>query len=484
MIIHRNPIVRCFACLGLVAALLAAVPLASAQDDQGADKSQQFQLSEKVSEALQKLKGLQDTKNFAGMLDLVNGQLANVKPESYDAAYLLDLKAKIYLQLDQYNNAIGPWQRVLELSAKYGYKDARDQLDITKYLAQLLFSEATNVKDSATNPAARERQQQLVSQAASYLKSYLQKTPKPDSDVEMLYAQILFYQATADSAHVNQPLLAEARSVVEKGMLGAIHPKEGYYLLLLAILQQQNDYIHSAEVMELLLKQFPQKKDVWPMLFGTYVNLAGSVKSEGSEETINSQQREYYIRAINTLEKAQSLGFMNTPRDNYNLFTLYLNAGEINMATDLLYKGMKSGKIESTEANWRVLGAYYQQANKDLQAISVLKEATKLFPKDGSLEFMIGQIYQGLDRIKEARDAYARAVAKGNLGEKPHQAWLFLAYTSLELEDYDGALKAIDHAATMPDGAKDPQVKSVKQGIEMTIQERENAKEAEKNKKF
>jgi tetratricopeptide (TPR) repeat protein len=457
----RNIIVRRFALVGVAAALLLSAPFASGEEQK------QFQLNEKVSEALGKLKPLQDTKNFAGMLDLVNGQLKNIKPDSYDAAYLLDLKAKIYLQLDQYNNAIAPWEEALRLSEQYGYKDQKERLDITKYLAQLIFSEATQIKD-------KQQQDALVTKSAQYLKRYLDHSSKPEPEVEMLYAQILYYQATSDAQHINQPLLTEARQIVEKGMLGSIKPKEGFYLLLLAILQQQNDHEHSAEVMELLLSQYPQKKDVWPMLFGTYVNLAGSAKAESPE------QRQYYVRAINTLERAQSLGYMNTPRDNYNLFTLYVNAGEINLATDLLWNGMKKGTIESTPQNWRVLGAYLQQANKELQAITALQEATKLYPKDGGLNFMIGQIYQQLDKIKDARDQYKIAVDKGNLGDKPHQAWLFLAYTSLELEDYQGALKAINEAAKTPDGAKDPQVKSVKEGIEATIAEREAAKAAAK----
>jgi tetratricopeptide (TPR) repeat protein len=171
---------------------------------------------------------------------------------------------------------------------------------------------------------------------------------------------------------------------------------------------------------------------------------------------------------------------MNTPRDNYNLFTVYLNAGYTIEACDLLYKGMKNGTIESKPENWKILGSYYQQANKELQAIAALKEAAKLFPKDGSIEVLLGQIYQQMDKTKEAHDAYARGVAKGNLGEHPHQALLYLAYTALELEDYDGALKAIGEAEKLPGGSKDPQVKSLKAGIEATIQEREAQKNASK----
>jgi tetratricopeptide (TPR) repeat protein len=462
---YRDPICRRFAWVGIAAALLIAAPLASAQDEGGS--KQHFELSEKVSDGLQKLKPLSETKNFTGMLDLVNGLLAQVKPDSYDTAYLLDMKAKVYLQLDQYNNAIDPWEECLRLSEEKGYKDEKERLDITKYLAQLIYSEATAIKDHV-------QQQQLIAKSASYLKRYLAKATKQEPETQILYASILYAQATADEKHINQDMLREARQTIERGMLGSIRPKDSFYMLLLAILQQQNDYANSAKIMELLLKQYPNKKDVWPMLFGTYVNLAGGQKENSRE------QRELFVRAINTIERAQQLGYMNSPRDNYNRFTLYLNAGELHMATDILYDGLKKGTIESTVGNWKILGAYLQQANKELQAISTLKEATKLFPKEGSLEFMIGQIYQQLDKIKDARDAYTRAVAKGNLGDKPHQAWLFLAYTSLELEDYDNALKAITEAAKFPAGAKDPQVKNLKDGIDSMIQEREAAKAASK----
>lgn len=464
MITNRNPIFRRFAWIGVALALLAAPLVAFAQDE--GDK-QQFQLDEKVGDALQKLKPLQDAKDYKGMLALVDQQLASVKPTSYDAAYLLDIKAKIYLQLDQLSGAIEPWRQVLKLSEQYGYKDEKERLEIMKFLGQLIFMEATTVKE-------KNRQQQLVEQAGGYLKSYLAKNPKPESEMQMLYANILFSEATVDESRVNEQKLREARTLIEKGMLNEIRPKEGFYMLMLAVLQQQNDYIHSAEYMELLLQQYPNKKDIWSALFGTYVNLANNAKGDSKE------QRNYFVRAINTVERAQKLGFMNTPRDNYNLFTVYLNAGYIIEACDLLYKGMKSGAIESSQTNWRILGAYYQQANKDLQAIAVLKEATKLFPHDGGLDLLIGQFYQQMDKIKDAHDAYARAVKKGNLGEHPHQAWLYLAYTSLEIEDYQGALNAIAEAAKLPDGAKDPQVKSLKAGIEATIQEREAQKNAAK----
>ncbi len=459
MITKRNPIFRRTAWVGLVAALVCAAPSASAAE------AEKQQVSEKVGEALQKIKPLEEAKNYAGMLALVDGLIPTVQPNSYDAAFLLDRKARILCGLEQYSKAIEPWEQSLKIAEEHGFFGERERQDVRKFLAQLIFADATAIKDKA-------RQQQEIAHASRYIKAYLQKATKPEPETQMLYAQTLFYQAAPDAEHVNHELLQEAREVVERGMLGSVKPREGFYMLKLVILQQQNDMTAYAETMELMLKQYPNKKDAWPMLFGAYVNLGGTAKQE-------NVQREYYIRAINTLERAQALGFMNTPRDNFNLVTLYLNAGQFSRATDILHEGMRKGTIESTVNNWRILGAYYQQANRELQAISALQEATKLFPKEGSLDLLIGQIYSQLDKTKDAYEAYSRAVQKGNLGDKPHLAYLYLAYAAFELGKYDEALKVIEECVKkFPEAAKDSQVKNLKDGIEAMIADREAAKAA------
>lgn len=465
MTINQFPIFRRFAWVGLAAAILWSVPFASAQDD---DK-QQHQLSDKASEALQKLKPLQDAKNYQGMMTIVDSVLGQVDANSYDAAYLLDVKARLFIGMEKYDAAVQPWEEALRLSDQNKFFDEKQSQDIRKFVAQLLFSEAINSKDKAI-------QQRDVAASAQYLKAYLSHTTQPEPDTQMLYAQILYYRATADEKHIDQNALKEARTIVEQGLQTAIHPRESFYLLLLTILQQQNDYAKAAQLMELVLTQNPNRKDVWPTLFGTYYNLANTAK-EGSDE-----QRDYYIRAILTIERAQKFGFMNTPRDNYNLFTLYVAAGEPSIGTDLLYKGLKSGKIESNEANWRTLGIYYQQVNRDLDAINALKEAASIFPRDGNFEVLIGQIYQQEDKTKDARDHFAEAVARGNLGDKPHLAYLYLAYAEFELGNYEKALSIIDETYKMSDGAKDPQVKTLKDGIEQTIQDRNARLEAAKRK--
>lgn len=83
------------------------------------------QISVKTTEALQSLPALQRAKDYPGIMHVVDTILSQVDPSSYDAAYALDLKAKVYLQMDQLTQAIEPWEKALKLSEQYGYFDAK-----------------------------------------------------------------------------------------------------------------------------------------------------------------------------------------------------------------------------------------------------------------------------------------------------------------------------------------------------------------------
>jgi tetratricopeptide (TPR) repeat protein len=188
--------------------------------------------------------------------------------------------------------------------------------------------------------------------------------------------------------------------------------------------------------------------------------------------------RMYNIRAINTIERAQALGFMKTTRDNYTLFTLYYNIGQYGMAADLLYAGLKAGTIDSDLQNWLLLAASYQQINQDFTAIDVLKEAANRYPKNGELEFKIAQIYQQLDDNKNAFEHAKVALGKGGLA-KAQQTYMFVAYVAYELGQYDDAKAAIEKAIELaghPDHP-DHQATGLKNAIDEAIKERDAKKE-------
>lgn len=438
-------------------AVCAAVGFAHAQ--QGGEKKS-FQPNEKTSEAFTKLKPLQDAQNWNGMLALLDG--IQVQPNSYDEALILDMKAKIYGMTNQLNKAIEPWERAVQLSDKFGYFPDKQILEIVYFLGQLYAQEATTTKDT-------KLAQQQFTKALGYFKRFMDKTPKPTPDAVSTYAMLLYYKAIADPNNVDQALLKEARDVVEKGLTAAIKPKESFYQLLLALQQQQGDLAGSADIIELLLKQSPNKKDQWQMLMGIYLQL-----SEKAREKDPNVSREYLVRAIVTAERAQALGFLNTPKDNMNLVSLYLLANQFTKGTELLYNGMKKGTIESLPHNWRILGRYYQEANMNDQAIAVLQEATKLFPQNGELEVQIAQIYIQTEKTAEAFQHAKAAIEKGNLeGTKPYGVHYLVAYTAYELGKIDDANAALTAAEKFEEHKKDAQFARLKEVVKDAIAERE-----------
>lgn len=448
------------------ALVLAAAVGAQAQDT----KKKEFSLGEKTSEAFQKLKPLQDAQNWNGMLALLD-QIPNVQPGSYDEALILDMKAKIYGMTNQLSKAIAPWERVVELSDQHNYIPEKDLLNIIFYLGQLFAQEATSTKDP-------KLAQQHFTKALKYFRRFIEKTPRPTPEQFSTYATIVFYKAIADPNNVDQALLKEAREIIDRGLTSSIKPKDTFYQLLLALQQQQNDMAGAAEILELLLKQNPAKKDSWAMLMAIYLQL--SEKSKERPEL----SRDYLTRAIVTFERAQAAGFMNTPKDNMTLVTLYLMANQFTKGTELLYSGMKKGIIESEPNNWRLLGRFYVEASQPQKAIEMLSEATKLFPKSGEIELQIAQIYLQLEDTKKAH-AHAKAARdKGNFeSAKPYGVNYLVAYTAYEIGDLDTAAKAIAECEKYPEAQKDPQLPKLRDVVREGLAARdEKTKEKEKTK--
>ena len=456
--------------LFLLVALLTSVTIlpnrSGAAEEQGPPG-----LNEKVSEALQqKVKPLLDAKNWDGAMAVIDSVLVGLDPNGYDTAFLSDIKAKIFLQKNDYASAIAPMETTLRLAdANKNFFDKKTILDVVYLLAQIYYQEGTSSKDPTV-------QKNYFNKSSAYIKRWLQTTPKKNQEASLFYASILYNQAVVNPDKVDLDLIKRVQTEVKEGLLTSLKPKEGFYVLLLASLQQIGDLAGSAEVLEQMVKVKPDNRTYWLQLLATYLNLGGGTEKD------EQKSRESFARAINTMERAQALGLMQTPKDNYNLVTMYYNAGQFGRATDLLYSGLKSGAIESDLKNWQLLAYSYQQIGRDAQAIAVLKEAGTAFPT-GQIEFQIGQIYSQMDnRTAEAYAYYSKAVEKGGL-EKPHSAYMFLAYTAFELEKFDEALAAINQTIGSPDGQKDAQAPRLKQAIEDAVKEREATKQTAEIKK-
>lgn len=453
--------------LAAISFLVAGPSLLRADDDQPQAHDEQASLSDAVGDGLAKLEPLIKDKDYDGAMRLVQGLLKDATPESYDQAFLNETAAQILTQKGDYLSAIKPLETALNVADRHHYFQAKQELDMLYFISQLYYQQADAEKND------RQAQVESFGKAIHYIERWFKVSPKPTEDISMYYAQILYAAAVAkDPAHPDAALIHQARRQVEKTLTMTPHPKDGVYVFLLATLQQEVDYKAAAEILELLLAKNPNNKTYWQDLNMFYMALAQDPKDKNMDTV-----RKYNIRAIDTIERAQNLGFMKTPRDNYTLFTLYYNIAQYGMAADILYNGLQTGGIDPTLDNWLLLSASYQQINQDFKSIEVLEEAAKRFPTNGELEFKIAQVYQGLDDNQKAYEHCMAAVEKGHI-VKPQPAYIFLAYMAYELAKYDEAKVAIDKAISLM-SKPDHQALGLKAAIEEAVKERD-AKKAEK----
>jgi tetratricopeptide (TPR) repeat protein len=430
-------------------------------------KPEDHQISEKVSEGLGKIKPLTDAKNWDAAIALIDELLKVAKTGgTYEEAVLYDIKAKIYLQKPDFPKAIDPMERTLKMSEGKDYFDEPYKIELSRYLTQLYYQEAL-----APN-RAKDLQAQYLAKATDYMKRVIDSA-KGHATVEdtMLYAGILYNRAAMNPEKVDLGLIKQAQVAVEGALRSSIAPKKELYDFLAATLSQQSDYIRLAEVLELLVKQNPNSNQYWQQLAAVYLQL-------GNDDKNKDKSLENNVRAILAMERAQAVGQMKTPKDNYNLASIYLLIGQIEQGCEMLDVGLRNKTIDQDPKTWELLAYYYQQVDKQAKAIDVLKLAGERYPKMGTFDYSAAQIYYSIDKMEDAYKQASAALAKGGLGEKEGAVWQFLAYAAFETGKLDEALAAINKAVTFPAIAKDKGLPQLKKAIEDAINDRKQQAQA------
>lgn len=450
-----SPLFRPAFAVALAATLFAAV--ATAQQP-----ARNYNLTDKTSEEMGKLQPLMggENPNWVGALAVVDAQIGKVEPSSYDMAVLQQIKAQILLRKNELSKAIEPLERCVTLSDAHTptYFEPRVTQELIYYLSQLYYQEASVSK----NPALTT---QYFDKAENYMNRWVKSTPKPTQDALLFYASLLYNRATQDDKAVDTKRLNAALDQVDRALRLSTRPRDSFYVLRLACLQQLGRNRESIEILELLVKQKPENKVYWQQLAALYLSIGQDDKTE------SHIAKEFTIRAIATIERAQSHGTMNEPKDNFNLVGIYFNIGQYEKAAELLEKGLVDGSIDNEQKNWELLSYSYQQLRREFKAIDALERAAKQFPKSGQIHYQIGQAYYSLEKPKEALTHLRLAVQKGNLG-RPHQAYLFLAYIAFEMKEFEEALAASNKALEYPEGQNEG--KRMKTAIEDAMKDREN----------
>lgn len=448
------------ASIALAVAIATPAVSFAARDDAPAKE-----FSDKVSEILGKLDEFLKAEDWDTVLEMVNQGLQVAKPDSYDVVVLNQIKTQIFLQSERYTESIAPLEEALRVGMAYELMDERRIVEFHQILSQLYFQEAMDIK--GTSPADQSLKADYLSKAYQAIKVYIERNPNPTEDSLSYAATMIYTQATMDEENPDNELLGEAQRLAERGLLLKLKPKESFYVLILAALQQDGKNEEAAELLEILVKQNPTSKQYWQQLQATYLNLANNAP-EGSVEWL-----EYNIRTIYTLDRAQKLGILDAPRDHFNRVGILMNIQQFEEAITHLEAGIASGKIEDTLQNWEYLASCYQQVHKELSAINALQNAANKYPDKGEVDFRIANIYYLMDKMDQAYDSGVKALEKGNLKNR-NQVLMFVAYMGYELKKYEEVLpiiqEAVDAGADRAQGLFD--------AINTSIEERKAALEA------
>ena len=432
------------------AALFGLAALATGLLAQQPTPPREYFPSEATGEILPQYKTAVDAKNYDGAIVMLDAQLAKVPADSYDAALIHQLKTQTLLQKGDFSKAIEPMEKGLALSDSKvpTYYEERATRELVYFLAQLYAQEAISSKNPTVSSAFYDKSDKAMQR---WLKLNQKSTP----EAQLFYTQMLYGRATINPDKPDLDLVKRALDQADVGLHLSTRPRDTLYLLKLVCLQQLNRNEEATEMLELMVKQKPDSSSFWSQLAALYL-------STGND-----------IRAALTIERAQKVGQMNTPKDHFNLIGIYFNIGQYEASADLLEAGLKNGRVENDPKNWELLALNYQQLQRPFKAIEALKQATKAFPKSGQLEFLIAQAYHSLEKAEDALPHLQAAVAKGEL-QKPHQVYLFLAYIAYELKKFDIAMDAAKKAAATTEGAKDGQ--SMVRAIEDILKDREAKK--------
>ena len=420
------------AALFLLACMLGApLPARAGEDAADAAAKPRPQLSDKIAADVGKVQPLLDAKNWDEAANLLTATLARTEAGSYDQVVVGGLLAQVYLQRGtkaDYSAAIPLLARTVETD----FYDAQRRADVMFLIAQLYLQDNNSAK------------------AEEFAAGYLATAPKPQVERMVFHASLMLMRAQKENP-MDQALANQVLEEVNRAFLLAYKPTEQLLVLKAVALQGLERYDEGAEVLELLVKLFPESKQYWPQLFSLYVN----------------NQR--VLRAILTLERAQERGLMSTPKENLALISLYYNMENYPKAIALLEKGLRDGTVESDPQNWELLAFAYQRTNRMEKSIEVYKEAAKHF-KSGKFDAQIANIMFNQGNMPTAFAHAKLALEKGGI-DRPEQLGTFAAFLGYELKRYQEALEILDRIEPNVRGERErDEYRRLRKAVEDAIQ--------------
>ncbi len=359
-----------------------------------------FSLRQPVYKDFAKIQEKTDAEDWRGALVVLKGLEQSKAPDytSYEKANLWNYFGWIYYSLENYDNAIRYYQKVLK---EEELSDAL-QLGTLKTLAQLMF-----VKEDYAS-------------AVKILREYIDVNPIVGADDYVLLASGCYQLGDMKCALENVDI---AVSKFEKA--GKV-PKENWYTLQRAVYYDKGDNAEVVNILIKLIRHYP-KASYWKQLSGMY----GAMGQERNQ--------------LYAMETAYLMGALDKDTELMNMAYLFMGADVPYKAVKVIRKGIKDKLIPETSKNLETLATALRLAQHVKEAIPEMEKAAEKSEK-GDLFARLAGVYLDTDRNKAALSAGQEALKRGGI-KRIDQLHIVLGMANMNLENYEAAIKEFDLAA-------------------------------------
>ena len=216
-------------------------------------------------------------------------------------------------------------------------------------------------------------------------------------------------------------------------------PKEAWYQLKLASHFELEQFPKAAQTLEVMIQNWPDKKDYWVQLSQIYYKL------KMDDE------------ALSVMALAYRRDMLEKQADQMFLSNMYSNRDVPYKAANVIQKGLEDGLIENDDKHWTMTADAWYAAEEMEKALAAYEEAGKA-SDEGELDLRRAFILVDMERWPEAVVALEAALDKGGLNDrKTGEANVLLGMSEFSQANYTEANEAWSRALKFPKSKKPAQ---------------------------
>ncbi|MEX1032169.1 MAG: tetratricopeptide repeat protein [Cellvibrionaceae bacterium] len=314
----------------------------------------------------------------------------------FERAQLYNLYGNIYVQLENYNEAIKYFQMYVDTPSI----PEPNMLNVSYYLAQLYLATEN------------------YPEAIRLLEQYIQRSEIVGADHYYRLGQAYYM---AENLAKALPNIEKAVRLYEESDRV---PPEGLYQYQMSLHYGREDYPKVITVLEKLVRHYP-KISHWRTLAQVY--------------GVSGRQ----LDQLHAFDTIYMMGGLEQEKELRLLGSLYLEQEYPYKGAKILQKGIDDKKIEDTSRNLELLAGAWSMAREQDKSIPVMEQAAAK-SDDGELYARLSQLYLSIDEHQKAIDA-GREALKREL-KKPANVHLYIGMSLYNQEKYDAALSAFREA--------------------------------------